>query len=124
MNNDFISRSALYKRMFPYDVVDKKDYAINAKAVEQAILEAPAVSRPTVTTLYGYNVEGLIFVAELLNKHGVSEDELNTMWVNFQKMYEIIIQDQKRIIEGCMMKITYPSMGEVWEKFNRGSNNE
>ena len=124
MDNDLISRAALYKRMFPYDVVDKREYSINAKAVEKAILEAPAVSRPTVTTLYGYNVEGLILVAELLNKHGVSEDELDTMWGNFQKMYEIIIQDQKQIIDGCMLKITYPSMSEVWEKFNRRANHE
>ena len=42
MINDLISRADLLKRMFPYDVVDKREYAINAKAVEKAILEAPS----------------------------------------------------------------------------------
>ena len=40
--SDYISRSALLKKMFPYDGIDKKTYSINAKAVEVAIVDATA----------------------------------------------------------------------------------
>lgn len=36
-----IERQTLLKKLFPYDVVDKKSYAINAYAVERAILNMP-----------------------------------------------------------------------------------
>ena len=38
--SDYISRSALLKKMFPYEGIDKKTYSINAKAVEVAIVDA------------------------------------------------------------------------------------
>ena len=38
---DLIDRQALLKKLFPYEVVDKKNCAINAYAVERAILDAP-----------------------------------------------------------------------------------
>jgi alpha-L-arabinofuranosidase len=38
---DLIDRQALLKKLFPYEVVDKKNYAINAYAVEKAILDMP-----------------------------------------------------------------------------------
>ena len=41
MIGDLISRAELHKRMFPYEGTDKRGYSINAKAVENAILEAP-----------------------------------------------------------------------------------
>ena len=39
---DYIDRAALLKKVFPYGGIDKKTYAINAKAVEKAIVDAPA----------------------------------------------------------------------------------
>ena len=38
---DLIDRQALLRKMFPYEVVEKKGYAINAYAVERAILSMP-----------------------------------------------------------------------------------
>ena len=38
--NDF--KTALLKKIFPYDTVDKKQYSINAYAVERAIIETAA----------------------------------------------------------------------------------
>lgn len=38
---EYIEREALLKKMFPYEGIDKKTYAINAKAVETAIVDAP-----------------------------------------------------------------------------------
>lgn len=38
---DLIDRQALLQKLFPYDVVDKKNCAINAYAVEQTILNMP-----------------------------------------------------------------------------------
>ena len=36
-----IDRQALLRKLFPYEVVDKKNCAINAYAVEKAILDMP-----------------------------------------------------------------------------------
>ena len=36
-----IDADALIKKIFPYDLVDKRDYSINAKAVYDAIQNAP-----------------------------------------------------------------------------------
>ena len=38
---DLIDRQALLRKIFPYEVVEKKGYAINAYAVERAILSMP-----------------------------------------------------------------------------------
>ena len=38
---DLIDRQALLRKLFPYEVVDKKNCAINAYAVEKAILGMP-----------------------------------------------------------------------------------
>lgn len=37
----YIDADALIKKIFPYDIVDKKDYSINAKAVADAIDNIP-----------------------------------------------------------------------------------
>jgi hypothetical protein len=39
---DLIDRQALLRKLFPYEVVDKKNCAINAYAVEKAIMDMPA----------------------------------------------------------------------------------
>ena len=36
-----INKQALLRKLFPYEVVDKKSYAINAYAVEKTILDMP-----------------------------------------------------------------------------------
>lgn len=38
---DLIDRQALLRKLFPYEVVDKKKCAINAYAVERAIMDMP-----------------------------------------------------------------------------------
>jgi hypothetical protein len=38
---DLIDRKTLLRKLFPYEVVDKKNCAINAYAVEKAILDMP-----------------------------------------------------------------------------------
>ena len=38
---DLIDRQALLRKLFPYEVVEKKGYAINAYAVEKAVLDMP-----------------------------------------------------------------------------------
>lgn len=38
---DLIDRQALLRKLFPYEVVDKKNCAINAYAVERAIMNMP-----------------------------------------------------------------------------------
>lgn len=38
---DLIDRQALLRKLFPYEVVDKRNCAINAYAVEKTILDMP-----------------------------------------------------------------------------------
>ena len=40
-----IDADALLRKLFPYNVVDKKNYAINAYAVEKTILDMPVQNR-------------------------------------------------------------------------------
>lgn len=40
----YIDADALIKKVFPYDVVDKKSYAINAKTIYEEIQNAPTVN--------------------------------------------------------------------------------
>ena len=42
---ELIDRQALLRKLFPYEVVDKKNCAINAYAVEKAILGMPVMNR-------------------------------------------------------------------------------
>lgn len=42
---DLIDRQALLRKLFPYEVVDKKNCAINAYAVEKAILDMPVINK-------------------------------------------------------------------------------
>ncbi len=42
---DLIDRQALLRKLFPYEVVDPKSYAINAYAVKKAILDMPDMSK-------------------------------------------------------------------------------
>jgi hypothetical protein len=42
MMAEYIDREALLKKLYPYDVVDKKTYAINAEAIYREIKKAPA----------------------------------------------------------------------------------
>lgn len=39
---EYINKEELLKKIFPYNIVDKSQYSINAKAVEKAIMEFPA----------------------------------------------------------------------------------
>ena len=39
---DLIDKQALLRKLFPYEVVDKKNCAINAYAVEKTILDMPS----------------------------------------------------------------------------------
>lgn len=45
MTPDLIDRQALLRKLFPYEVVDLKNCAINAYAVKKAILDAPTKNR-------------------------------------------------------------------------------
>ena len=47
---DLIDRQALLRKLFPYEVVDKRNCAINAYAVEKAILDMPALNNTTVAS--------------------------------------------------------------------------
>jgi hypothetical protein len=42
---DLIDRQALLRKLFPYEVVDKKNCAINAYAVEKMIKDMPDMSK-------------------------------------------------------------------------------
>ena len=79
----------------------------------------------TIITLHGYNAEALVLIAELLRKKLITEDELDNFFKDFTTMYEIIIREQKTIINEAMVTFQWPSVGEVvemmWEENNCGA---
>ena len=67
--------------------------------------------------LYGYRVTELALIAELLRRNHISEDDLHSMFVNFSKMYNIIVSQHqleiKQVMNSVVYQITYPSEAEV-----------
>ena len=67
--------------------------------------------------LYGYRVTELALIAELLKRNHISEEELHTMFVNFSKMYNIIVSQHqlevKQAFNSVVCQSTYPSETEV-----------
>ena len=67
--------------------------------------------------LYGYRVTELALIAELLKRNHISEEELHTMFVDFSKMYNIIVAQHqlevKQVINSVVYQSTYPSEAEV-----------
>lgn len=67
--------------------------------------------------LYGYRVTELALIAELLRRNHISEDDLHSMFVNFSKMYNIIVAQHQLEIKQAMNSVvyrsTYPSEAEV-----------
>jgi hypothetical protein len=67
--------------------------------------------------LYGYRVTELALIAELLIKNHISEDDLHSMFVNFSKMYNIIVAQHqleiKKVMNSMVLQSTYPSEAEV-----------
>lgn len=67
--------------------------------------------------LYGYRVTELALIAELLKRNHISEEELHTMFVNFSKMYNIIVAQHqlevKQAFNSVVLQSTYPSEAEV-----------
>ena len=87
--------------------------------------EPQKLTMKTIPTVCGYNAEALALIAELLRKHFITEDELDILFGDFCKMYEIIIREQKTIISEAMATFQWPSVGEVaemmWEERNCGA---
>ena len=67
--------------------------------------------------LYGYRVTELALIAELLKRNCISEEELHTMFINFSKMYNIIVAQHqlevKQAFNSVVCQSTYPSEAEV-----------
>jgi hypothetical protein len=67
--------------------------------------------------LYGYRVTELAFVAELLHRNHISEDDLHSMFTNFSKMYNIIVAEHqleiKNVLNSVVYQSTYPSEAAV-----------
>lgn len=80
---------------------------------------------PKLLTLYGYNANALVLIAEMLRKKLITEHELDNFFTDFQKMYEIIIREQKMIISEAMATFEWPSVGDtvqmMWEDRNCGA---
>lgn len=47
-------------------------------------------------TLYGYQMDQLLMVAELLQRHGVTPEDLHDLKNNFQRTFDILQEEQER----------------------------
>lgn len=80
----YIDADAFIKKIFPYDVVDKKDYIINAKAVADAIDNAP-----TADVVPKSEVEILIYKLECLLCHA-TEGRLSKHTYDLRTMETVV----------------------------------
>jgi hypothetical protein len=76
---DLIDRQALLRKLFPYEVVDKKNCVINALAVEQTILNMPKKD---------FNHEAVEYLEHIL------ED-----WTTWRKHHEMLCKAIETLLE-------------------------
>ena len=79
---DLIDRQALLRKLFPYEVVDKKNCAINAYAVEKAILDAPKKE---------FNSEAIEYLEKVLDNW----NEFCNQHPPFAKAIEVLLEEIK-----------------------------
>ena len=77
MPKEYIERGALIEKMFPYDVIDKSKYAINAKAIYEEIRKAPAADVVSRELFEQVKWERDIAMAQL-KEHGIAFGEKKT----------------------------------------------
>lgn len=72
-------------------------------------------------TVYGYDVDHLAMVAEMLRRQLISPDEMKRVFGNFDSMYNIICREHRLQMAASLSadaaKITYPSAAEVAARF-------
>lgn len=68
---EYIEREALLKKIFPYNAADKKEYTINAYAVEKAIKEAPAADMVEVVRCKDCKYCEILFPVKEIGKEAV-----------------------------------------------------
>lgn len=71
----------------------------------------------SIPTVYGYNVDHLAMVAEMLKKQLIFPDKMKQVFDDFKAMYGIICQEHRAEVEDrlgmCAYNIIYPSAAEV-----------
>ena len=74
----------------------------------------------SIPTVYGYNVDHLAMVAEMLRKQLIFPDKMKQVFDDFKAMYDIICQEHHHKVEDvlgkCVINTTYPSAAEVAAK--------
>ena len=106
-NMRLIDADALIKKIFPYDVVDKKCYTINAKMIHEAIKESPTVDIKTeVAREIFAEMEGTLKAATWLVKADFSST------VKERELKEKCCRDFLEYITELKNKYTKEGVGE------------
>jgi hypothetical protein len=85
---DLIDRQALLRKLFPYEVVDKRNCAINAYAVEKAILEAPAKE---------FNTDAIEYLEKVLDNWNTWRSHHEPLCKAIETLLEEVKDDQIHI---------------------------
>ena len=96
----YIDADELYKKIFPLDLVDKRLYTINAKAVADAIAKTPTadvVPRAEVNNLE-YTLAGVMWsVDKWLEGDELNQDEVNRAITMREKTLRIVEELQAEV---------------------------
>lgn len=107
----YIDADELIKKIFPYDVVDKKEYAINAYAVYDAIQKTPSA-----------DVVSKSEVEKLIELH--KEQRKRSMYWARKVTAEQIFEDLELRVEehdGCSVNLSRYEFAELKKKYTENS---
>ena len=81
---DLIDRQALLRKLFPYEVVDKRNCAINAYAVEKAIMDMPKKE---------FDNEAIEYLEYVLENWGTWRDHHEKLCQSIETLLEVVKDD-------------------------------
>lgn len=71
----------------------------NAQAYKARIEKLPSAEP---TTLYGYDIKHLALIATIMQKEGVTLEKAIEYFTNIDRMYQIIIQEEKELLNRAL----------------------
>ena len=103
---DLISREALLRDIEQYHVSD---------GLFQHWVE---IQQPVEPTLHGYSIEKLAFIAAIMEKEGMSPEEVVAIFRDLNRVIEMMLEDMKEMQENALKQ----TLKKPWEGGQDGQN--
>ena len=101
-NDDAISRQAAMEEISKqqtYKMFEGEDTLyLDANDVGSVLASLP----PAQPTLYGYSIDHLALIADVMKKEGVSPEEAERFFKDTQRIYQMLVDEIQKQVEGMV----------------------